>query len=283
MKLSVVISCVDTPILAETCTKYLRENSNSDLTEIILNDNGSYEPLDKFYADRVVRFEKNVGGNAAMHDILPHLHEDTEIVAFLHCDLLVREKDWDKRVLAAFDEHENMALLGFVGSYIIDELGGRGWGTTLNFLGADYPKLPAKLNIATQSIEHGLKFKGLTPAAVLDHCSLVFRLSVFKDLPPQRGNYGIGHFYDRGLCCEVHHIGMSVAVLGISVDHLCGGIADGWANALELYKEWLLEHGVTPGENPDHDVYFLSEQMFFSKWKPYIPFRVNKDWTITRL
>lgn len=281
-RLAVVVSCVDAPELAKECTKWLRQHSSPE-TEIILCDNGSCPPLPKFYADRIVRFHQNIGGNAVFHAMIPHLEAlGVEFVAYLHCDLMVRQDNWDQFVMGAFDADPLLALCGFVGSTEMDELGGRGGGTMLNYAGSFYPGFGQ----ATAAEAHGIRHTGIRAGAVLDHCSMIFRLSALKTLPPQEGNYAPGHFYDRICSAEVVNRGFHLALVGVLCDHFSGGVAAGMASQLEVYKRWLRKEGVPYDPNHvDKAVYIESERRFLNRFRDQqfqmIPYRVNPDYSIT--
>lgn len=280
-RMAVVVSCVNAPALAEECTKWLLANTSAN-SIVFLLDNGSTPPLPKFDADKLVRFHENIGGNAVFHDMLPHLDAfGVEFVAFLHCDMMVREQNWDYRIIKAFDADPKLALCGFVGSYEIDEHGGRGGGTALSYVGDHYPGF----GTATKAEDHGRRLGELEPAAVLDHCSMIFRVSALKQLLPQPGNYAPGHFYDRICCAQCIHNGWHVGMIGIACDHFSGGVAGGMESQLALYRKWLTEEGLTwaPGRE-DQAVYVESERRFLSRFRDkykLIPYRVHSDYSVT--
>lgn len=281
-RMAVVVSCVDAPELAREATKWLRHHTSAE-SEIILCDNGSCPPLPRYHADRIVRFHHNIGGNAVFHRMLPHLDAlGVEFVAYLHCDMMVREDSWDQRVITAFDADPLLALCGFVGSNEIDEQGGRGGGTMLNYVGAYYEGFGQ----ATKAEQHGLRVTGVHPAAVLDHCSMIFRVAQLRQLPPQEGNYAPGHFFDRICSAEVVQRGWHVAVVGIGCDHFSGGIAGGMDSQLDVYKHWLRAEGIPYNpRNLDQAVYVESERRFLQRFRDQtyklIPYRVNSDYSIT--
>lgn len=279
-KLVVVVTCVDAPETVAECLHWLDVNT-SDQTTVMLLDNGSKVPLAQGPADRLVRFHENIGGNAVFHAMLPHLDaEGADLVAYLHCDMMVRELNWDLRVIQAFVDDPILALCGFVGSSEVDERGGRGAGTALNFLGASYPNYGP----SSPTHHHGRSMSGIMPAAVLDHCSMIFRISVLRQLPTQEQHYAPGHFYDRICCAECIHQGYHVAVIGIQCDHLSGGIGAGMESQLALYRKWLTSQGLPwePGHE-DRAVYIESERRFFARFRDelkLIPYGVNADYSV---
>lgn len=283
-KLVIVITAVDEPVLAKESTKWIRQNIRHSNTEVILFDNGSYEPLDKFDADMVHREEKNVGPNPVFHRSLPLVKSlGADVVAFFHCDLMVRHEGFDDDVLRAFNTIDKLALVGFVGSNQIDAGGGRGLGTMLNFMGYEYPQPWGK---ATTAEQHGIRVEGLRPAVVLDHCSMIFDINVLDEILPDEHTCPPSHFNDRTYCCEVLYRGYKIAYLGIECDHLSGGVGRGLSNQNVLYEKWLKENGIAYDQlNPDRAVYGEAERRFFLKWRDgiqFIPVQITNDWRLVR-
>jgi hypothetical protein len=290
-KLVVVMTCVDSGPLAEEALYHLRQNTNK-VTPIVLLDNGSYTPLTKYDADVLLRFEDNRGANAVFHRMIPYLESvGADCVAYFHTDLMVRENDWDQHVVTMFDIDPKLSLMGFLGSDEIDAAGGRGLGTRSSFIGGEYRTV-----WASPAEVHGARSKGLQAAAVVDHMSMIFRVSTLKELPKQEEMHTPGHFYDRILSCEILHRGLHIATLGIDCDHTGGGTGlakarvsndipePGVLNRDECYKKWLTEHRIDfDPERVDHAVYLEGEKRYLYKWRDvlkFIPLRVLPDYSI---
>lgn len=303
-RLAVVISCVDAPQYAQESVKWAKLNSTPELTDVILLDNGSNPELPPCGEDRRITLAENVGGNAALPVVVSILDTETvfpryDVVAFIHCDLFIREQGWDKRVLEAFDADEKLALLGFVGSDQMDEHGGRGSGTRLNYQGHFYEGFGA-----TSTAEaHGMRSSTLAPAANLDHCSLVFRRSYLHIL--QETPYCPTHFFDRALCAEYNYRGLHVAFLGIACDHFNGGTAGGVVSQDRLLRKWLTDNSIPYAEKVVHQVldpnrpaielpttldrpdvvgYRESERRFLERYRDklgMVPYFVNPDYSHT--
>lgn len=274
------MTVVDAENLAKESLKHLRANTSPD-TFIFLIDNGSTVPIKNIGEDHVIRFHENIGGNAVFHEVLPHMDAfGIDVMAFLHCDMMVREPMWDVRVMAAFEQDPKLGLCGFVGSNEIDEHGGRGGGTVLNYAGYFYEGFGQ----ATTAEHHGRRSSGIEPAAVLDHCSMIFRKAALRDIPPQQGNYAPGHFYDRICCAELIHQGWHVAFIGISCDHFSGGVAGGMTQQLALYEKWLAKEGISYEINYiDTAVYVESERRFLGRFRDQlklIPYKVDSDYRV---
>ncbi len=282
-KLAAIITCVDSGPLAEEALYYLRENSDPEITTLIHVDNGSYTPLLKYDADILIRYEENIGMNAVYHTIIPMLEkQNIDIAAYLHCDFLMREPEWDYKTLECFRQDSLLGLIGFVGSNDIGGDGGRGLGTISAFVGDKY-----KMGQATAAKVHGAVATGTHPAAVLDACAMVFSLNVLKELPKQEEMHTPGHFYDRIMSCEVLRRGYHIAVLGFKCDHMADGTAEGIPNRDQFYRQWLAEHDLPANTaTPDVEIYLEGERRFLRRWRDelhFIPLHVNDDYSITYL
>lgn len=283
MKLAAVVYSTDHEFYTGMAVQYLRAATRSEDSSIVVIDNGSGVPFQPI-GDINVRYEENIGGNAVFHRWLTDdwfEGDPPDILAFLHCDLMIHEAYWDQRVINAFEQDPQLGLVGFVGSNQIDNLGGRGSGTMLNYYGAFFEGIGS----GSPAEHHGRTIKDLRPAAVVDHCSMIFRRSVLEQLTPQEGNFAPEHFYDRILSCETIERGHHVAVLGIGCDHFSGGIGPGMASADALRKRWLESEGIAYDPADSYTaVYVESEQRFFRKYRDngFFPFRVDDEYRVSR-
>jgi hypothetical protein len=293
-RLAVVVYSVNNEDWTKLTVKHLRETIDRDLTGIMVVDNGSTPPYDfpphlSYSPEVLLRYDSNIGGNAVFHRWIEddwfgasgHVADLPEFIAFFHCDLMIHEKGWDKRVVEAFDADPDLNLIGFAGSNEIDELGGRGAGTMLNYRGAHFEGI----GTASPAEAHGRKMTGLEPAAVLDHMSMIFRRTELEQLTPQEGNFAPFHFYDRILSCEVLERDGHIAVLGVDCDHFSGGTAGGAGEADALMRAWLDEHHIAYQEDrPDIAMYLASEFLFKQKYmhNGFAPLRVQPDYSIQR-
>jgi len=278
--LAVIVSVVGSAVFAEEAVEYVKAHSDPELTDVIILDNGSYTPVPQFQADDLIRHEKNTGGNAYIHSTIPYLEErGYEYVAHIHCDFIICEAGWDRRVLDEFEKNANLALIGFVGSSEMDANGGRGGGTALNFQGGLY-----RWGQAAPASAHGKQIDLLMAGAVVDHCSMIFRISMLKTLTPAEAIHTPGHFYDRIISCEVLHKGYHLGVMGIACDHRSGGIAYGVQECHDLYVEWLEANGIPyDPDRVDLAIYQEGERRFLNTWRDhhkFLPVRVLADHTV---
>jgi hypothetical protein len=280
MRLAAITYSTDHEFYTGLAVMHLRDTVDPELTEIIVVDNGSGTPF-RSLGDRDVRYEENIGGNAVFHrwitDDWWKGDQVPDYLAFLHCDLMVRERHWDQRVIDAFDADPKLDLIGFVGSNQIDARGGRGAGTMLNFIGGFYEGV----GVASSAGDHGRKIRTLEPAAVVDHCAMIFRRSTLEQLTPQEGNYAPEHFYDRLLSCEILKRKGRIAVLGVESDHFSGGIGPGMPKADALRQKWLTAEGIPFDPQDTYTaIYLEAERRFFAKYEGFFPLHVTRDYEV---
>jgi len=286
---AVVTATVDAHVedysVINVCLDLLKENSNKDLTTIFFVDNGSSKQLN-INCDNIIRIDKNEGINPVFHSTL-HYFSEFDIIAHFHCDMMIREKDWDMRVGCLFNRDEQLALVGFCGSDTIDERGGRGGGTMLNFMGDTY-----SCGEASPAEVHGLRHAGIKPAAVLDHCSMIFRRPILEKLPPSKeSGYVPHHFYDRIICCELLKQGYHILYYGAECDHFGGDVGSRLASNSfkDCGLEWLAEHHIEHQKTTVAEIsgllHYVGAYNFLKKWKyemQFIPLIVAPDFTILK-
>lgn len=155
---------------------------------------------------------------------------DEDILAYLHSDTLVHEKDWDKRVLAEFESDPNIALVSFFGA---KELGHR-----------DIYKLPYSYtqlarhdcwSYMTNGQVHGSLTNSCMDVAMIDSFSLIVRRTFLDKIggwpmhcPPSHGN-------DMYLCMMAARHRQRVRLVGINCSHTGGGTR---GNGKFNYPEW---------------------------------------------
>jgi GT2 family glycosyltransferase len=292
-RLATIMTTCDSWQVTDECLKHLVENSNTSINRLILLDNGSYTkcPEDLCNSEKVfgLRFPENMGSNAVFHMVVPFVNSmfpTIEILGFIHNDVAILEPAWDIRVLKAFDDDPKLGCLGFIGSNETDYSGGRGLGTTCNWMGKTYVT-----GDASPAEVHGKRSSGLLPSATVDFCSMFFRkdLILSKLSLPEIPH----HFYDRIWCLELLEQGYHIATLGIASDHFGGGIGMckvpgeqvGVRNRYDCYKRFLDMEQIPYGPNDELNqiVYDIGEKIYLNKWredKRFIPLKVNEDYSI---
>lgn len=275
--------------LVVECLELFMKNTTKELTDVIFVDNASPIPsmvqtlvLDKVTVDKVIRLPINEGINNVFRRVLPLL-PDYEILAFAHSDFMIVDKGWDELVQISFDMDPKLGLAGVVGSAEVDSIGGRGLGCYTPFMGYTY-----RSGIGSAAEIHGKRTVGVLPAAVLDHCFMMFRRTALEELANDKDCENIfvpHHFGDKIFGCEMLARGYHVSLLGIPCDHLQGGRGIGLDEHRKMSQRWLDSRNIPClSGDPDHDMYKESERMFLSKWRDelkFIPLRVNDDYSIT--
>ena len=169
-------------------------------------------------------------------DVVPAMqlcYESTRepILAYLHDDVEIHEKDWDKRVLKEFED-ETVGLVGFAG--------GRG------HCRPELYRVPYFLpNLARQTFlsnmrswqTHGERFTAECDVAVLDGCVLFVRRSVLDHVQGWMKAEPYGYWlYSEWLCCETRRQGLTIRLVGIDFEHL-GGKSSGSIATKPSYEE----------------------------------------------
>lgn len=306
MKLSIVVGMLNQFELTGATMKSMVENlERPEETEFVLINNGSErgveflmqaEYMGKLGAMKLVNNEKNLGNYPLFKQGLRE--SSGEVIAFLHSDVFVYQKGWDVAVRAQFDSHDNLGVLGFIGSTELDNWAGRGSGTTSNMQGRTVDRWHGSAGHHHGAVSGGMTIDG----SVVDGCVMIFRREVLdrieekKNMPPH-------HFYDRLMCVQAIELGYKVGILGIEFDHVSGQVANqeqGWQTTS---KEWFeknlgisnpmdwgeLRHAwVNDGRNPsrgkipdqwDYCAYLEAEYQFLAEYrdqKRLVPLRYGK-------
>lgn len=278
MKLAVIIPVLNQHDLARTTLDFAVANLEKlDSAHIVVLNNGSDERFEyynpnfpKLLEGTVVELEKNIGVYPIFWEALKHTNAD--ILAFIHSDLIIAEKGYEQRIIKAFEDNPKLGMLGFIGSDEIDSAGGRGLGTTSNFQGNKTERHLANEQViaweGSRAEVHGKRFDGLTSAAVVDGCAMVFRREVLEKIH-QRLNFPLHHFYDRLLSSEVREAGYDVAVLGIACDHISGQTVSHEGAYDDAAREWCEAHGLTMegAHNWDSVVYREAERQWLAEYR----------------
>lgn len=285
MKLSIIFPVLNQHELARNAMECALKNLSGETdVELIVLDNGSEVqfPLDSAVVPfKVTRIAQSIGVYPTFWEGLKHSTGD--VLAFFHTDLMVTEKNWDKRLLVSFLD-EKLGLVGFIGSNEIDYNGGRGYGTTSNFQGIEFVSSSGigdarKTWKGSPAEAHGKRDVGYSRAAVVDGCAMVFRRSVLEAIK-QRENFPPHHFYDRLLSCEVRELGYEVGVLGIGCDHISGQTVNQEPAYQKMAQDWIDRNLQWKGlitTAPDQTIYLEAERQWLSEYrdnKKLVPVKV---------
>lgn len=199
--------------------------------------------------------ESNAGLIGSYNDLYENTPND--ILAFIHDDVICREKGWDERVLAEFDD-PNVGVVGFGGAlqhgspllyktpYVLQQLA----------------RFDYRSNVDDAEL-HGERFKGACDVAVLDGFALVVR----RDLLVRGGGWprvaGGFHCYDYAICALAHRFRYRVRMVGIACHHLGGR-----TSTTPQYQEWAQRQGVN-----DQEVHTMSHRWIYDEYSDVLPWR----------
>jgi len=181
-----------------------------------------------------------------------------DVIAYLHSDLFMHEKDWDRRVLAEFDD-ERVAVVGVVGA--------------TGLAHEDIFKIPyhytqlARCGVysnLTDAEVHGERFTGERDVAVLDSCAIFVR----SELLHRIGGWPVGrypnssHCSDLWISCMAHRHQERVRLVGISCTHRSGGRG-------ATGEEWLNARG------GDHKLHQQAHVALYEDFRDVLPVRIR--------
>lgn len=145
-------------------------------------------------------------------------HTESELLAFIHDDVICREKGWDTRVLKEF-ENETVGVVGFGGAL----RHGREDIYKTPYVYSQLQRYGYRSNVDDAEI-HGIRDSGSCDVAVLDGFALVCK----RDFLDRSGGFGwlsgrCDFFnYDYAICAMAHRFGYRVRFVGVHCQHLGG-------------------------------------------------------------
>ena len=142
------------------------------------------------------------------------------IIAYIHDDVMIYEKDWDLRVLKEFED-PTVGMVGFggalrhgspdlyKGSYVLHHLGRAQF-----------------LSNMRNAEDHGKRFTGECDVAVLDGFALFIRREILDRAGGWPQDSPINYFcYDHWISCIVRRQGYRIRLVGVDCHHLSGKTA----------------------------------------------------------
>jgi len=267
MKLSLVVPLLNQHELTRACFNRIKENAIEEV-EYIFIDNGSDVPFE-MKGVKVIRNEKGTG-------VYPTFKQGFDVatgdvVAFLHSDVVIWEKGWDKRIVEEFEKDRNLGMIGFVGSSEIDYMGGRGLGTASNFMGRTLDKWtgsPAEV--------HGKRITNAMPSCVVDGCVMIIRRQAWNEIGV-KGNFPPHHFYDRLISTQLIEKNWKIITLGIEFDHFNGQTVSNENKYHTMAEEWASANNIPFCEGWDNTIYKEAERRWLKEYrdeKHLIPIKV---------
>lgn len=182
-----------------------------------------------------------------------YLYEHTlePIIASIHDDVKIYEKDWDLRVLKEFDD-PTVGLVGFAGAM------GHGKPQLYNepFRISNLVRMDFLSNLRNAE-DHGYRFAGETTVAVLDGLALFIRRTVLDKWGGWPVNTPLGYWmYAEGLCCETRRQGYKIRLVGVDCEHLSGKTA----SMVQVKDDYEKAHIYFAEHNCDVMPYYVEAQ-----------------------
>lgn len=170
---------------------------------------------------------------------LGRLRQKYDILAYLHDDCLIKDQDWQGKVLREFWD-EKVGLVGFGGA----KEHGR---ADIYKAPYDYRQLGrARFMSNMEDAEvHGERFTGSTEVAVLDGFALIVRRELLERAGGWPLNTPIGYVaYDYWLCCMAHRLGYKIRLVGVACKHYGGAtfVKLGKGQSAEAQKQYWDAH-----------------------------------------
>ena len=181
------------------------------------------------------------------------------IIAYLHTDVEIYEQDWDKRVLAEFED-PTVGLVGFGGA--------KGLGVP------DLYRRPYELRqLARQEFysnmrdaeAHGERFAGSMEVAILDgFCLIVRRALLDKCGGWQPEEWPPHHVYDMYIAAQTKRHGYRARMVGVDCRHRGGETATSGK-----YLDWA----TTTKWGSDQAMHTQGHRLFYDRFRDVLPWR----------
>jgi GT2 family glycosyltransferase len=251
----------------------LAANTSKDVNWLII-DNGSTDPVEDFFYHTLrpprlefIKNPENIGMVATYQQIFDVV--DTDLVAILHNDVFVYEKNWDRRVRHQFETINSLGSLGFFGSQGVGTIGERIQDT-------EKPGQMSGLSNMLEAETHGIRLRTpFLPAAILDGFAMVFNMDMIKRAGGIDTRYHFHHLYDRDLPLTSLALGYKNIILNVPCHHQSGVTA----NRPE-YQQWINKKvGKKASDTWTHD---QNTKLFTKKWGNTLPLYLESDFTFRK-
>jgi len=264
----------------------LLKHVTSPAVEWLIIDNGSTDPVEDFFYHTLkpkrLEYVKN-GSNLGMVATYNQIFSltQTDLVAVLHNDVFVYEKNWDKRVVKQFETIDKLGSLGFFGAQGVGTIGER-------IQDPEMPGQMAGISHMLEAAQHGIDMQqDYRPCAILDGLAMVFNMKMIKEAGGLDTRYHYHHLYDRELPLMALSLGYKNIVLNVPCHHQSGVTA----NRPE-YQAWINEKvreikgpapripSVVEGEvGGDQWTHEENSRLFAEKWQGCLPLYVESDFS----
>jgi hypothetical protein len=197
---------------------------------------------------------------------LAYENSDHDILAYLHNDLYIYEKGWDRRVEEIVRLESKVGLVGFFGAQGVHSNSGR-------FI--------VFSNMLEAEIHGGRMVEGYMEVAVLDGMAMFATREMLDVRGGVDTSFVVHHFYDLDLSLESVDRGYRNFIIATPIHHQSGLTAN-----RPLFNDWA-NRVMQPTSDKDdpprgQDVmYQMNLQRWKTKWAHKLPWRVGEEWPKT--
>ena len=188
-----------------------------------------------------------------------------DYLAFIHDDVEIHEKEWQRLVEEFFEmvsKREPIGMVGFGGAY--------GLGTNdLYKKPYDYRQL-ARIHFVsnmTDAETHGMRQLNAAPVAVLDGFCQIIRTEAYEAVGGWPAVLSMGitfHMYDAAMACLLAEQKWTTWMLPISCTHYGGR-----TSTSKEYDQWLRNKGI----DGDQEVHSNAHKIIYDRFRNILPLR----------
>ena len=209
-----------------------------------------------------VQFHFNDKENLGVVGAYQKLYEKvkSDVLLFLHDDVICREQDWDLRLMAEFIDDPETAVVGF---------GGALWHGLPNLYKVPYQLQQLQRGSYRSNVDdaevHGERFTGRCNVAVLDGFALAVRRSFLDRIGGWSKIAGGCNFinYDYALCALARRYKQKIRMIGVKCHHY-GGRTSVKHNTDPSVKKYI-----------NQEAYDKSHAWFYREFSDVLPTRVE--------
>ena len=218
----------------------------------------------KFESVTLLKAEKNLGVTVPLHRIYEHLKaagaKDSDVICYIHDDVIVHERGWEKRVRDAFADPK-IGLGGFSGA-----------------LGLGSPDIYRKpydffhmlrydfTSNLVNAEAHGKRTTKDIPIVTVDGYSMFVRMELLNKIGGWSWYPSPHHGYDDAIACQNRKHGYRGRLVACRSEHLSGGTSGG-AAYIELAKDF----------GGDQKIHNDANRWLYDTFRGVLPFRVSSS------
>jgi len=259
MKITLVLLVLNQQEVTQKCLDTLRSNEVSADIPLLIIDNGSNPPVRDWLVglrdgDNVVRNGENEGVVKGMRQAWRVAGPVSDYLFFLHNDVLIHQKGWDRKLQEVLATLPDCGCAGFYGAkgigtpdiyrapYVMQQMIRRENVSNCN-----------RMNAAVHGFRNIRYGADTEKVAVLDGFSLIVRTELLDKIGGFDPTYPPHHMYDNDICMESMDKGYSNYVISMDAEHM-GGKTD-------VLEDWNKNFGKSKAE-----IHRDAHPVFYNKW-----------------